>query len=433
MSLGLPPIPRAFAQNSDTVPLIVQTPDGPSPAIFVLGNLAYVANGSALDIVDISDPSSPDRIGRFVAPGMVFDVVAVGELACLVYMQTYEFGGLFVLDVSNPAEPIQIGQMDLSGYSINSIWIEGNLAYVLTGAELRIVDISEHSTPTLLSALELEGGAFRIAVQGDYAYVGGSGVHIIDISDPENPFELSTSGFMLNHGIAVNGQYAYVSEDRLRVIDISDPANPSDVGLSQPISQSEQLSISGDYAYVAKEQFQLSIIDISDPANPQEINTIDLPGVGYDVFTTDDYLYTSSISGGAAIFETIDPASPTPIGYYHTPGVPNAIDIHYTRCHVTYGSSTYHLYDLSDLSQPDQLGSNRLDISTNNVVANQTTAFIVDGANLHAFDISVPELPREIGFFTASSLIQSLVLQDQQAFLVNGSAGLPLLAISLPA
>ncbi|MDI6756244.1 MAG: hypothetical protein QME78_17875 [Thermodesulfobacteriota bacterium] len=59
------------------------------------------------------------------------------------------------------------------------------------------------------------GYAYGVAVSGNYAYVadGGSGLRIINISDPATPTEAGfydTPGYAM--GVAVSGDYAYVAD-----------------------------------------------------------------------------------------------------------------------------------------------------------------------------------------------------------------------------
>jgi len=92
-----------------------------------------------------------------------------------------------------------------------------------------------------------------VAVRGDYAYLAGGILRIIDISNPENPIEISSLNRQGNQ-IAISGDYAYYGN--LWVVDISDPFNPID-----PVNSSPQayylgeggtgIAVSGNYAYVA--------------------------------------------------------------------------------------------------------------------------------------------------------------------------------------
>jgi hypothetical protein len=75
-----------------------------------------------------------------------------------------------------------------------------------------------------------------VAVSGSYAYVADNwaGLRVIDVSNPSSPREVGfydTPGYA--YGVAVSGTYAYVADvwEGLRVIDVSNPSSPSGGGL----------------------------------------------------------------------------------------------------------------------------------------------------------------------------------------------------------
>ena len=89
--------------------------------------------------------------------------------------------------------------------------------------------------PTLLGNYDTPGIAYGVVVSGDHAFVadGGSGLQVIDISDPTNSTlagNYDTPGTAF--GVAVSGDHAFVADFTfgLLVIDISDPTNPMLVG-----------------------------------------------------------------------------------------------------------------------------------------------------------------------------------------------------------
>ncbi|MCK4408803.1 MAG: hypothetical protein KAW67_01880, partial [Candidatus Eisenbacteria sp.] len=109
--------------------------------------------------------------------------------------------------------------------------------------------------------------AYDVALAGDHVYVadGGSGVQVIDISDPTNPIwvgSCDTPGSASHVWIA--GDHAYVADDTsgIQVIDISDPMNPVLVGSYDTSSEARHVAIAGDHAYVANYEFGLQVIEI---------------------------------------------------------------------------------------------------------------------------------------------------------------------------
>ncbi|MBC8234652.1 hypothetical protein H8E77_34345, partial [bacterium] len=94
-----------------------------------------------------------------------------------------------------------------------------------------------------------------VYVSRSYAYVADfySGLRVIDVSTPENPFEVGfydTPGYA--YGVYVSGSYAYVADSySLRVIDVSSPENPVEVGFYDTPDSARSVYVSSGLIYVA--------------------------------------------------------------------------------------------------------------------------------------------------------------------------------------
>jgi hypothetical protein len=110
---------------------------------------------------------------------------------------------LEVLDVSDPTQPVRLGARGLPSYG-SDVQISGNLAYVTSntgsGFDSRVYfhvfDISDAAQPRFVSEVSLQGGAgdWRIRLSGGLAYVAGVEaqlaqgiVHVLDLSQPDQP------------------------------------------------------------------------------------------------------------------------------------------------------------------------------------------------------------------------------------------------------
>lgn len=74
---------EVFPQQSWNTTLIGRWPNGPCYTTFVVGNLAYIGNGGALEILDISNSSSPVFLGQIVTHSVVSDICVSGNYAYL--------------------------------------------------------------------------------------------------------------------------------------------------------------------------------------------------------------------------------------------------------------------------------------------------------------------------------------------------------------
>lgn len=120
--------------------------------VYVDEGTAYVAVGwDGLRIVDIQYPGDPREVGQYRIDGEATADVCVRDDIAYVVGEKDDDGWLTMLDVSDPANPQEIGRYeDWEHHDPRSIALSGDYAYVASGIQggLRIVDISNPSSPT---------------------------------------------------------------------------------------------------------------------------------------------------------------------------------------------------------------------------------------------------------------------------------------------
>lgn len=182
-------------------------------SVYVAGNYAYLTDGD-LHIIDVSDPTMPTEVSTYVTPTHFRDVyVAEGPSAgsepapSLPRGQAYAYvadggmwsdtcgcyvdGGLRVIDVSDPATPVEVGVWP--GVAGN-VYLAGNYAYVAAGG-LRVIDVSNPAAPVEVGAISANGHlhvAEDPSIGRTYAYVTGEGLQVVDVTDPTAPRAVGT-------------------------------------------------------------------------------------------------------------------------------------------------------------------------------------------------------------------------------------------------
>jgi len=176
------------------------------------------------------------------------------------------------------------------------------------------------------------GAACAVAVSGDLAYVatGGSGLAIVDISDPENPVEIGycdTPGYAW--GVAVSGDLAFVADEEagLRVVDVSNPEEPEEVGYYDTPGRAYGVAVSGDLAFVADYDAGLRVLDVSNPEEPEEVGYCDTPGYAYGVAVSGDLAFVADYDAGLRVLDVSNPEEPEEVGYYDTPGIARGVAV----------------------------------------------------------------------------------------------------------
>lgn len=171
-------------------------------------NVCIASNHGGLDIANLQNPYAPFRVGVYDTPGFAFDVAIDGGRAYLA-----DGDALRILDISDPTDPKLAGTLPFAGSSnVSGIAVANGIAYVCEGlVGLRIVDVSNPALPVLLSTHPLPG-AQQVAVSGKWAYVaaGSDGLVILDVSNPAAPtpagqFDTDgvTTAVALVHGYAL--------------------------------------------------------------------------------------------------------------------------------------------------------------------------------------------------------------------------------------
>ena len=99
-------------------------------------------------------------------------------------------GGLQIIDVSNPSNPILISVYDTFDYA-SSVSVVNGIAYVAAyyNDGLQMIDVTNPANPTFIKSHPTDGSAFKVTVVGGMAYIadGVRSMQIVDVSNPLNP------------------------------------------------------------------------------------------------------------------------------------------------------------------------------------------------------------------------------------------------------
>lgn len=254
----------------------------------MLAALAFMT-GAPPTIMAQSKPIHLGTITGIGGPG-VAQPLCLATSDSLLYIGTVQ--GLHIYEVSNPGAPQFVAHQEMypSGGGLLRILLRDSLAY-LASVGLRIVDVSDPAKPVNLGYVDDSNGgtnglAMDLALIGSYLLLanGGDGLRVYDVSNPYAPESVGHWPNVPNvigsfpQSISVSGSYAYLANygDGLRVFDVSNPADPICLR-SFPEPGARQLVIEGEKLYLLSED--LSIYDISFPAKPVRLGgNTNLPG-----------------------------------------------------------------------------------------------------------------------------------------------------------
>lgn len=222
--------------SNPAAPVIVASLDTPGNAndVKVVGTTAYVADGfSGLRMIDVSTPTSPVSIGVFDTPGEASDVVVAGTLAFVADGAS----GLQIISVANPGAPLLVRQVDTPG-TARGVDVAGGVAVVADDTALRVIDITNPPTASIVGNLPLGGQIIDVVLNGGYAYIAAytGGMHVVDVRMPNVPLLVgglpgsAPNGFV-PRDVQIAGQFALFAEQLFAnavapIVDITLPTTP---------------------------------------------------------------------------------------------------------------------------------------------------------------------------------------------------------------
>jgi hypothetical protein len=241
--------------------------------------------------------------------------------------------------------------------------IIGTLAYVADGGTLKVVDLSDPTSPHVVG--QLSGCApSPIIVSGHYGF-GPSGhyVTVLDLSDPIAPHLVTqvplpaTAAGLTIVGMKLYATYLY-SPTGLEVIDITDPEHPFVQGSVGLPGYANDVTVSGPYAYVAAIDWGLVIVDISNSTSPVQVGSLQLQNQGTNIGLFGSTAVLSGCGGFLQLIDVSSPTAPAIISVYPTPGG-CVEDMHLlgSTVYMTTQGGGFVVLDISNPTQPRRLGS----------------------------------------------------------------------------
>ena len=263
------------------------------------------------------------------------------------YSGTMSAATMYAWDVTDPAAPVIVDSVKVDGRRVNDVKINDDRTIAIVTSEnasdrrngITLIDISSPADPETITHYTdgLTGGIHNVWFVGDLVYAINDGtldVHIIDISDPANPFEAGRWGLdkpnKYLHDVSVVDGIAYLSywNDGLVMLDVGDGRWGGTPTEPRPISSYNYLyDINGalfgnthhairygDYVFLGDEIFgcpgcdgprgYVHVVDVSDIENPREVAEFRLPQAGsHNLWVEDDLLYIAYYQGGLRIVD----------------------------------------------------------------------------------------------------------------------------------
>ncbi len=294
----------------------------------------------------------------------------------------------------------------------SDIKVRDNIAYCLMGSGLQIMDITDIENPEEMSRLFIANNQSSIKLEDNYAIIYGSGVgngiiHFVDITDPLVPVLLTS--FPINaavRNIFIEGDKLYLTagRDGFYIIDISDAANPEILcaydtgGITSSIAVVDTFAFVAGY-YLSGDSKPFSTYSVNNPQSPHLLGYIEHDiGSNSQLIIDGDYAYLANGSGGLVIIDISRPQNPEIVTRLENETYPLRMAKEDDYLFLSHHYDLLQVYDVSTPADPQQVSSFEYQYDIRN--------FDIEGDNLYNsgyYDgISVLDIsdPGDIEFLT---------------------------------
>lgn len=262
--------------------------------------LFLAADEAGLQVHNLTNQLTPDWLTTVAASTNPRCVLVSGNLAYVAEA----LGGLKIFNVANPASPSWVGSQVGAGLvTIRRMALAGSRLALTDGRQINLVDVSNPANPVQIATNRYSGYLFDLAANTSHFFVacGGAGLRIL------NPTTLATVGTFSTAPdpvvtVGVQGHHVYIGDGRatVRILSITNPAAPT---LVQSVAGSAfQIAAAGPYVHWVDARNQGAVVDMSDPLNPVPRQALSHLTLGLRVRAQGGIVLTAEDEAGLGIF-----------------------------------------------------------------------------------------------------------------------------------
>ncbi len=407
----------------------------------IVGNYAYVSDtgGTGLTILDISTPENPNFVSDYTTPGHGNKIAVANGYAFIADHNN----GLEIVDVSNPLMPVFNSNVAFSGAVTNLEIIDSQYVVISasTPSSIEVVDISDPDNPFVAASY---GGSGNLFLDGNRLFIVSS--NSISVQDVQYPLSFTLEGSIVvetyySRGIQVSGDFAYIVDmgdwfnSGLNIVDISDPNNPYPRGnysLGYP-SFSFILAVKDNYAYIPDIMNDLlNIVDVSNPDQPMYAGEYEASVE--DLFAGETYTYLL-VDNTLQITDLQVPSNPSLISSI-TLGTEDGSKIFVVNGYAFIGDSAGEVWivDVSDALNPQMITSFNAAGEVAGIFAVEDLLYVVSQEQLQIVDISVVNTPQIVGSYFDDDLssYSDIYVNGEYAYIANLIGGFLEIDVSNP-
>ena len=300
------------------------------------------------------------------------------------------------------------------------------------------MNLQDPSRPTLFAS-QAASAASSVSVRNRVMYIAdGAGLDLVRVQILGRSFAVASCGAVgKSYDVSVSGDWAYVAShaDGIHMIDVSRPGEVTDGSLAGGVGTrfAQSVVVQDRIAYVADGTSGVRIVDMS-PAwkkggVPITAGTYRPGGEVSRAVPSGKYLYVAAADRGVQVLDVSSPSAPSEVSSVRTTDAADVL-VMGTWGFVADGGGGVRVIDISNPASPVLLpAAVRGDARRLALTGNLLLAAGADGVSI--IDVSDPRSPRLQSRYATDSA-QSVDARGSYAYVAEGYRGLTVLDVSLP-
>jgi len=388
--------------------------------------------GSILDLLDLSNPLSPKKLSSLDLPFLYTFTSKGNTVLCFTH------DSLYSVNINSAISPFIVSKIpDITGDYVS---VKNSLLLISRNyrSDFQLIDINDISRPKIGFHLSTLADIGSIAVTDSFLVAGrfdNSGMIIADIKDITKPvikYEYKEETGSIRGIKIINGRIYVTTEFQgLKIFDLENSYQLKLIGEMNYIDWLMAIDVLDTLAACGGSYYDVSLISVADPANPKYISKITMPPsmVVEGIHLKDSLLIINGDYGGVKIYDISSTVSPSLLWekYY------NSCEAVCISDNILFVSdfSTIHAFDITQPSNPEELGSFQLDRRITGLSVKDSIAFVSVFSNgyyadngMVILDVRNCDSINEVARANTPQYSNSIFATDKYIFLADNEDGL---------
>ncbi|MBZ0263408.1 hypothetical protein K8I28_01955, partial [bacterium] len=318
--------------------------------------------------------------------------------------------------------------------------VDGFIYVASGGTGVNVLDASDPeaiSETTRFEPLELDGSIRSVALKEQYLYAGdGNVLQLFSLNDPANPVEISNIELPASIvDITPWQEYALclLSSNALKVIDLNDIENPLELpGLSFG-GRVVDLVILGEFAYISAYP-GLYVVSLENVEQLELVSMVANQGVSNEIFTDGELLFWRKLTNYILVY---DPSDPTDLEWLNSGIFHRAIEsctVYQNNIYVTstdeLGERLMSISTLTNQHNFEQLAEYEIPTSSHLMHVSNNTLYTISNDLAAIYTLANPLNPVFAGVYDVSGFVSDVARDGNIVYVADEEGGVRIVSIS---